>query len=154
MYASLLLLLLPLFGLRAQPDTLLQAYHWQEEGGERRLLLTPDATFQLDYGPGTEAGRYLMGRYRLDAAGRQLTLSVDYFLGKSRIHPRYRDGQDFYLVYDIVKVTERRLVLLDVLTDDLIAFLPTPLSGDDDPARRRIPKPKSKDWGLPEGWGG
>ncbi|WP_116105934.1 hypothetical protein [Lewinella sp. IMCC34191] len=153
---ALLSLLFVLFvvALPAQADTLLQAYHWQEEGTDRRLLLTPDGTFQLDYGPDAAKARYLMGRYRTDSTGRALTLSVDYFLGKSRLHPRYRDGQDFHLVYDIIKVTEHRLVLLDVATDDLQAFLASPLLKEDDPARRRVPKPQIKDWELPEGWGG
>ena len=140
--------------LSGQSDSLLLAFHWEEEGTDRRLLLTPDGTFQLDYGPAERKARYLMGRYRTDSTGRELILSVDYFLGKSRLHPRYRDGQDFYLVYDIIKVTEHRLVLLDVATDDLLAFCAAPLSTDDDPARRQVPKPKVGDWKLPEGWGG
>ena len=148
------LLFLPLLGLQAQPDSLLQRYHWEEEGSDRSLLLTPDGTFQLDYGPDTQQGRYLMGRYQLDSTGREITLSVDYFLGKSRLHPRYRDGQDFYLVYDIVTLNEQRLVLLDAITQDILAFLPAPLDEEADPARRRIPKPKTGKWELPDGWGG
>ena len=155
MHLFFLLLLLPLSAaLSGQPDTLLQAYHWEEEGEVRRLLFTPDGTFQLDYGPSEKKARYLMGRYRTDSTGRELILSVDYFLGKSRLHPRYRDGQDFYLVYDIITLNERRLVLLDVATDNLLAFCAAPLTGDDDPAQRQVPKPKVGDWKLPEGWGG
>ena len=150
----LFLLLLPCSGLFGQPDSLLRAYHWQEEGTERRLLLTPDGTFELDYGPEGGAGRYLMGRYETDSTGRELTLSVDYFLGKSRLPGRYRRGQDFYLKYDIVTLNERRLVLLDVLTDELLAFLPSPLAEDEDPAQRRVPRPNPTKFKLPRGWGG
>ncbi|MGB3800645.1 MAG: hypothetical protein WA952_12595 [Lewinella sp.] len=142
------------FALPAQADSLLQAYHWQEEGTDRRLLLTPDGTFQLDYGPDEDKARYLMGRYRTDTTAQELTLSVDYFLGKSRLHSRYREGQDFHLVYDIVQINEDQLVLLDTRTDDRLAFCATPLGDEDDPAKRRIPKPELQDWKLPEGWGG
>ena len=151
----LFLLFLPLStALTAQPDSLLRAFHWEEEGAERRLLFTPDGTFQLDYGPSEKKARYLMGRYRTDSTGRELILSVDYFLGKSRLHPRYRDGRDFYLVYNVITLNERRLVLLDLATDDLLAFCAAPLSGADDPVQRQVPKPKVGDWKLPEGWGG
>lgn len=149
-----ILFFLPITGLFGQADSLLRAYHWQEEGTERRLLLTPDGTFELDYGPDTGEGRYLLGRYAIDSTGRELTLSVDYFLGKSRIPGRYRRGQDFYLQYDIVTLDERRLVLLDVLTDELLAFLPAPLNTEDDPARRRAPRPNPTKFKLPRGWGG
>ena len=150
----LFLLLLPLTGLLGQADSLLQAYHWEEEGTERRLLLTADGTFELDYGPTTGAGRYLLGRYTTDSTGRELTLSVDYFLGKSRLPGRYRRGQDFYLQYDIITLNEQRLVLLDVLTDELLAFLPGPLDAEDDPAQRHVPQPNPTKFKLPRGWGG
>ena len=151
----LFLLFVPLSAaLPAQADSLLRAFHWEEEGTERRLLFTPDGTFQLDYGSAEGRGRYLLGRYRTGSTGRELILSVDYFLGKSRLHARYREGRDYYLVYDIVTINEERLVLLDVATDDLLAFCAAPLSGDDDPVRRQLPKPKVGDWKLPEGWGG
>ena len=145
---------LPLLSLSAQTDSLLRAYHWTEEGSERRLLLTPDGTFQLDFGPAAGETRYLMGRYELDSLGRELTLAVDYFLGKSRIHARYRRKRDFYFVYDIITLNDRRLVLLDQLTDDLLAFLPAPLEAADDPARRRVSPPNPAKIVLPPGWGG
>lgn len=149
-----ILLLLPFTGLCGQADSLLRAFHWQEEGTERRLLLTADGTFEMDYGAAVGEGRYLLGRYELDSTGREITLSVDYFLGKSRLPGRYRRGQDFYLQYDIITLNDRRLVLLDVLTDELLAFVPGPREADDDPAQRRVPRPSPTKFKLPRGWGG
>ena len=51
-------------------------------------------------------------------------------------------------------LNERRLVLLDVLTDELLAFLPTPLAEEEDPAQRRVPRPNPTKFKLPRGWGG
>ena len=153
MRALLLFLLLPFGGLAAQTDSLLRAAHWSEDGTERRLLLTPDGTFEEDYGPG-ERARYLMGRYETDSDSEELTLAVDYFLGKSRIPGRYRQGQDFYLVYRIDSLSADRLVLRDMLTDERRSFSAEPLDQGDDPARRRIKLDEPVKLKLPPGWGG
>ena len=150
----LLLLFLPLAALSAQSDSLLRAAHWEEVGTDRRLLLTPDGTFQLDYGPDAGDGRYLMGRYRTGEDNRELTLSVDYFLGKRRIPARYRQGQDFHLVYVLENVGPEELVLRDVLTRDTLRFTAGPLEAEDDPARRRIKRQMPGKLELPPGWGG
>ncbi len=154
MRTLLLLLLLPLAALRAQPDSLLRAAHWAETGTEQRLLLTPDGTFQQDYGPGAGKGRYLMGRYEIDPDNQELTLSVDYFLGRRRIPARYRRGQDFYLVYQIDTLTPDRLVLRDLLTDELRFFTAESLEDVEDPANRRVNPELPTKLELPPGWGG
>ncbi|THH40685.1 hypothetical protein [Neolewinella litorea] len=151
----LICLLLPLFGLHAQVgDTLLQAVHWTEDGHPNRLLLTPDGTFQEDYGPDAGSGRYLMGRYRVDEDNQEITLSVDYFLGKRRIPDRYRRGQDFHLLYRIDTLSADRLVLVDLLTGEARRFTAAPLDPEDDPARRRIRRKLPTKLELPEGWDG
>ncbi len=149
----LLLLLLPLSGLFSQTDSLLRAAHWSEDGTDRRLLLTPDGTFQQDYGE-EESARYLMGRYETDDDNEEVTLSVDYFLGKSRIPGRYRRGQDYYLTYRIDTLTAERLVLYDLLTDERRYFTAQPLEQEEDPARRRIRLSEPVKLKLPTGWGG
>ncbi len=149
----LLLFLFPLGGLTAQTDSLLRAAHWAEEGTDYRLLLTPDGTFQQDYGPEQKI-RYLMGRYALDPDHEELTLSVDYYLGKSRIPARYRREQDFYLVYRIDSLTTDRLVLHDLLTNDRRRFSATPLEEAEDPALRRVQPGAPGKLKLPPGWGG
>ncbi|WP_157974489.1 hypothetical protein [Lewinella sp. IMCC34183] len=146
--------LFPLMGLSAQTDSLLRAVHWAEDSTAHRLLLTPDGTFQLDYGPAAGQGRYLLGRYALDGDNQEITLSVDYFLGKRRIPGRYRRGQDFYLVYVLQTLTPERLVLRDVLTGEVRSFTAQPLDPEDDPARRRVDPPVDVRIKLPPGWGG
>ena len=147
----LLSLLFPLF-VTAQTDSLLRAVSWQEEGTEELLRLTPDGTFELDYGPGVRRGRYLMGRYTLDEDSDELTLSVDYFLGRKRISPRYRDGQDFYLTYAIDSVSTEVLYLYDVLTRETHRYRARPDDDREDPATRPLPKPQ--EWKLPDLSGG
>ncbi len=148
-----LFMLLSCGGLLAQTDSLLRAAHWSEDGTEHRLLLTSDGTFQQDYGP-EEKARYLLGRYKTDADSEELTLAVDYFLGKTRIPGRYRQGQDFYLVYRIDTLTPARLILRDLLTDELRSFTADPLDPEEDPARRRIRLDEPGKLKLPPGWGG
>ncbi|PHL00346.1 hypothetical protein CGL56_04750 [Neolewinella marina] len=146
---------MPLFGLYGQsPDSLLRAVHWTEDDLPHQLLLTPDGTFQQDYGADAGAGRYLMGRYRVDEDSRELILSVDYFLGKRRIPARYREGQDFHLPYRIDSLTTDRLVLYDLVTGEVRSFTARPLDPEADPARRRIRRPLPTKLELPEGWGG
>ncbi len=149
----LFLLFLPLAALTAQTDSLLRAAHWAEDATPYRLLLTPDGTFQQDYGPDQKI-RYLMGRYAIDPDHEELTLSVDYYLGKSRIPARYRREQDFYLVYAIDTLTEERLVLRDLLTDERRRFSATPLEAAEDPALRRVRPGAPGKLKLPPGWGG
>lgn len=143
----LLCLLFPLL-LTAQTDSLLRAVSWQEEGTEELLRLTADGTFELDYGPGLARGRYLMGRYTIDEDSDELTLSVDYFLGRKRIHPRYRQGQDFYLTYAVDSVSTEVLLLYDVLTRKTHRYRARPNDEREDPAER--PLPKQQEWKLPE----
>lgn len=154
MVRLLLLFLLPLNLLNAQTDSLLQSANWKEEATSYRLLLTPDGTFEQDYGADVKSGRYLMGRYALDADEKILTLSVDYFLGKTRIPNRYRRKRDFYLDYRIEALSADTLVLIDLLTDEVRRFGARPLEEKEDPAQRRIPKPKQDQFKLPEGWDG
>lgn len=151
----LICFLFPFLGLHGQPaDSLLRSVQWAEDGHARTLLLTPDGTFQEDYGPDAGSGRYLMGRYRLDADSREIIFSVDYFLGKRRIPDRYRDGQDFHLVYRLDTLTADRLLLTDVLTGEVRSFTAQPLDPEDDPARRRIRRTLPTKIELPDGWGG
>ncbi|MBB4079770.1 hypothetical protein GGR28_002397 [Lewinella aquimaris] len=150
LYAFLIILLH--LGLTGQTDALLQASTWQEAASGYSLRFTPDGTFEQDYGENARGGRYLMGRYAVDSTGHMLTLSVDYFLGKSRLPGRYRRGQDFYLDFTIDTLTATRLVLIDRLTDELRTFTAVPHDRED-PARRRIPKPELGKLKLPEGWG-
>ncbi len=167
-------LLLFFFGcctcVRAQPDTLAAAADTlsAEPGLAERLSVTlwrqtrPDAgrdyvvhytsegNFEEDAGPGHgRSGRYLMGKWTVDTLSRQLTVGIDYFMGKRMVHPRYRDGQDFYLVYDIVAVTGEELVLRDVLTEELRVFVPTAVEGYQEASERRKPKPKFGELKLP-----
>jgi hypothetical protein len=150
----LLFLLFPFGFLTAQTDSLLQSASWEEAGTGYQLLLTPDGTFEQDYGADVKSGRYLMGRYALDSTDQTLLLSVDYFLGKTRIPNRYRRKRDFYIDYRIDRLTADTLVLTDLLTDEVRRFGARPLEDKEDPARRRIPKPKQDQFKLPEGWDG
>ena len=154
MVLRLLLFLLPLASLAAQPtDSLLQSASWLEEATSYRLVLTADGTFEQDYGrEDRRAARYLLGRYALDEDSRELTLSVDYFLGKSRLPDRYRQGQDFYLPYRIDTLTAERLVLTDLLTKESRYFTAQPLRPEDDPVKRRTPQPQPVKLKLPDGW--
>ncbi|CAH1002264.1 hypothetical protein LEM8419_03183 [Neolewinella maritima] len=153
-YLVLILLGLPLYAA-AQTDSLLQSASWLEEGTDYRLVLTPDETFQQDYGRADRrAGRYLLGRYTTDDDSQELTLSVDYFLGKSRIPGRYRRGQDFYLPYRIDTLTADRLVLVDLISKEVRRFTATPPEIEDDPVQRRTPLPELSELKLPDGWGG
>ena len=142
----LLALLFPLF-VTAQTDSLLRAVSWQEVGTDQLLRLTPDGTFELDYGPGMARGRYLMGRYTLDEDNDELTLSVDYFLGRKRIHPRYREGQDFYLTYAIDSVSTQALHLYDIRTRETHYYRARPDDEREDPAERPLQK---REWKLPD----
>ncbi|MCP9234847.1 hypothetical protein [Lewinella sp. JB7] len=146
-----LVLFLP-YGLVGQSDSLLRATPWQEEGTGYVLRFTPDGTFEQDYGEDARNGRYLMGRYALDSTQRIVTLSVDYFLGKTRVPVRYRRGQDFYLDYRIEALDSTTLILTDLLTDKIRTFVAIP-EDREDPALRRIPKPPVGKLKLPEGWG-
>ncbi len=154
MALRLLLLLFPLTPLLAQPtDSLLQSVAWQEEGTGYRLILTTDGTFEQDYGSeDRQAARYLLGRYALDGDSQELTLSVDYFLGKSRIPNRYRREQDFYLPYRIDSLATNRLVLTDLVTREVRRFAAQPLRPEDDPLRRHTPAPQPVKLKLPGGW--
>ena len=154
-----ILLLLPLFVTAAllpgqHTDSLLRAAHWQRADSAERLLFTPDGTFQWDYGAAAGDGRYLMGRYETDPDNQEVTLSVDYFLGRRRIAGRYRRGQDFHLTYAIETVDAGRLLLRDVLTDERLEFAAAALDAEDDPARRRIRRDPPVKLKLPPGWGG
>ncbi|WP_420459248.1 hypothetical protein [Neolewinella sp.] len=154
MALRLLLCLLPFTTLLGQPtDSLLQSVAWQEEGTGYRLVLTADGTFEQDYGTENRgAARYLLGRYALDADSRELTLSVDYFLGKSRIPNRYRRERDFYLPYRIDSLTADRLVLTDLVTRNERRFAAQPLRPEDDPLKRHTPAPQPVKLKLPGGW--
>ena len=151
-YPLLIALLLPL-GPTDPTDGLLQSVPWRDT--ERGLLLrfTPDGTFEYDYGAG-ERGRYLMGRYTLSADDQEITLGVDYFLGRRRLHPRYRREQDFYLPYAILRISPQELLLQDLVTQEQITYVAAPEAVREDPAERQLPKPKISDLKLPGGWGG
>jgi hypothetical protein len=153
LYPLLLLVLLPFLSLGAQSDSLLRELDWHADDDELVLRLTPDGTFEFDYGAEAQRGRYLMGRYRLDTTGRVLTLSVDYFLGKRRIPNRYRRGNDFYLEYDLLHSDPRRLVLRDRLTDELRHFTGRLPEGQD-PALRPLPTTSDGGFKLPDKRGG
>ena len=150
-YLLVLLLLVVGVGVTAQTDSLLQRVSWEEAGTGTILRLTTDGTFEYDYGPAART-RYLMGRYTLDPDDEELTLGVDYLIGKRRIHPRYRRERDFYLPYAIARLTDERLVLIDLLTREEKVFTARPDDAREDPAERRIPKPNFRKLELPDGW--
>ena len=154
MALHLLLCLFPFTTLLGQPtDSLLQSVAWREEGSGYRLVLTADGTFEQDYGrEDRRAARYLLGRYALNPDSRELTLSVDYFLGKSRIPNRYRRERDFYLPYRIDSLTADRLVLTDLVSREVRRFAARPLRPEDDPLNRHTPAPQPVKLKLPGGW--
>lgn len=131
-------------------DSLLQSAVWVEEGIGYELTLTPDGTFQQDYGENVRRGRYLLGRYETDPDHRELTLSVDYFLGRNKLAERYREGRDYHLTYVIDSLTAEKLVLKDVLTRERRRFDGRPADQEDDPARRRLPVPDFGELKLPD----
>lgn len=150
LYLLLAALILPAIGL-TQPDSLLQSVTWRDEASGDLLRLTEDGTFEFDYGQRAEV-RYLMGRYTISEDDEEITLGVDYLIGKRRLHPRYRRERDFYLTYAIVTLTTGELVLKDVLTGERTPYTAQPHDERADPAERRIPKPDFGKLKLPKDW--
>lgn len=143
----------------AQADSLLTTGEWVEEGQDFVLRLQPHGAFEEDAGEGfTRSSRYLLGRWVYSDSTRMLTLSVDYFMGKNMVAPRYRQGRDFYLDYDVIELSESVLVLEDRLTGKERLFTARPLSTASDASERRKPKPvlvpSLELPQLPKGWGG
>lgn len=128
-----------------QQDSLLTAVLWEETTpGEREgyiLRLEPYGPFEEDAGDNHQRkSRYLMGQWSLDSTKNTLTLGVDYFMGKSLLSSRYREGRDFYLRYNIVEHSDSSLTLKDTLTAELRTFVATPRNNALDAAERRARK--------------
>lgn len=142
------------FLLIAQADSLLTNTVWEEtSGGERNgyvLQLNPYGTFEEDAGKEySRSSQYLMGRWTADSTKETITFAVDYFLGKNMISARYRKGQDFYLTYSMVSLTQDSMELKDQLTGKTRSFIRTKLQENyEDAATRRIPKLGKKKGGL------
>ncbi len=158
----LLLLILNVSGI-AQSDSLLTSFEWVEDSSFARagyvLRLQPHGAFEEDAGEDfTRSSRYLLGRWAYVDSTALLTLSVDYFMGKNMVNGRYRDGQDFYLDYKVVKISDTALQLKDLLTGKVRSFTSRPVSAGPDASERRKPKPTLTPEltlpQLPKGWGG
>jgi hypothetical protein len=147
--------------VRIAHDSLLTAPDWKEVSeGDRTgyiLTLTTDGNFEEDAGERhNRPYRYLLGRWKVDAAAGTLTLSVDGQMGKTGVHRRYLKGRDFYLVYTILSLENGKLEVKDKLTGAIRTFTATERKEYVEPAMRRIPKPGIKPgvFKLPAGWGG
>ncbi len=128
-----------------QQDSLLSSVIWEETTpGERQgflLRLEPYGPFEEDAGANHQRkSRYLMGQWTLDTAKNTLTLSVDYFMGKSLVPSRYREGRDFYLRYNIIERTAEQLVLQDERSGEERTFRARPIADKLDAAERRAKK--------------
>ena len=143
-------------------DTLLTAVRWEETttGTRNGYLLRLDefGPFEEDAGERySRHARYLMGQWTVDTALTRLTLAVDYFLGEKMVDRRYREGNDFYLRYQIVSLTPDALELKDEKTGQLRTFTARPLGSAPDAATRtatEIDLGRKKKGGLeiPKGW--
>lgn len=145
----------------AAADTVFTTPNWEETTfGVRKgyvLTLTPEGNFEEDAGEDhNRPYRYLLGRWKVDSAANTLTLSVDGQMGKTGVHRRYLKGRDFYLVYRIEVVSNKEMVLHDVLTGERRTFVATVRKEYVEPAMRRLPKPATEPgvFKLPKGWGG
>jgi len=149
------LLILTVVGT-AQSDSLLTNFEWVEDSSFARagyvLRLQPHGAFEEDAGEEfTRSSRYLLGRWGYVDTTSTLTLSVDYFMGKNMVNERYRDGRDFYLDYEVVKINDTILQLKDQLTGKVRSFMARPVSTGPDASERRKPKPALKpDFTLPQ----
>lgn len=109
-----------------------------------RLRITTDGNFEEDQGTDHKREyRFLLGRWTIDTAAAELTLGVDGLMA-SGVHPRYRRGRDYYMVFAYA-VTDSTLLLTDVLTGRERRFRLVPRAADyEDPSERRKPDPKKK----------
>lgn len=159
--------LLPLFVLlpflvSAQTDSLLTGYLWEEitEGDKEGYVLRLNTYGPFEEDAGEEYKRkvrYLLGRWEVDSAKTRLTLAVDYFMGEGLVHQRYRNGQDYYLDYQISQLDSTEMILVDELTGDTRSFRARPLGDAADVGERRAEKiqlgiPKKGGLKLPKGW--
>ncbi|WP_157501313.1 hypothetical protein [Lewinella sp. 4G2] len=127
---------------------------WEEEKGSLHpgylLSLTDDLNFAEDaVKESARKYRHLLGRWKKE--GIALTLSVDGFMGEGLVHPRYKRGRDFYIVYDIVAVNEEHLILKDQRTGKQRKYRATDKSAVQDQSELRKPKgKKDTKWTLPD----
>ena len=147
-------------GSKDSPRNLLSTVLWEETSpGTRRgytLRFDPYGPFEEDAGDNpNRKSRYLQGQWSVDSTVTTITFAVDYFLGQSSVHRRYRRGQDFYLDYTVVTLTPDALELKDQLTGKTRTFVARPLAGPDAATRRAEKIQFGKKKGgleIPKGW--
>lgn len=146
-----------------RPDTLLFAVLWRETTPGSRagyaLRLAEFGSFEEDAGENYDrASRYLLGRWETDSTLSRLTLAVDYFLGRKLVHSRYRNGQDYYLDYEVVALTPDTLELRDETTGKVRTFTAEPLADYKDAGERKAEaieifgNKRKGGLELPKGW--
>ena len=150
---------------RALPlPELLYTYAWRETtpGPRNGYLLSLEQYGALEEDAGerpARSSRYLLGRWHLEAtrpgenaprretADTLLIFSFDYHMAYRMVDRRYLDRDrsgpyqtDFYIDYAVDDYSPTRLVLRDLLTDEVRTFVGEPVPEGRDAAERRIPK--------------
>jgi len=141
---------------------LLAASHWCEKTKDKRegyiLSLDVNENFTEDAGPQPNRKfQFMRGRWVLDTTEQTITLAIDGLMAGGNLHQRYLRGRDYYIIYELVALTDDKLELKDRLTGKKRRFTRTEAEDFKDPMIDDAPKielPELKSGlKIPGGWG-
>ncbi len=156
----------PLDSLEVQDSSrwapLLGASHWCEKTKDSRegyvLTLDLNENFTEDAGPQPNRKfQFMRGRWVLDTAEQTITLAVDGLMSGGSLDRRYLRGRDYFIVYDLLSLTPKKLEIKDRLTGKKRLFSRTEAEEFKDPMINKPVKlelPQVKEGlKIPGGWG-
>lgn len=141
---------------------LLVASHWCEKtkGSREGYVLTLDLNENFTEDAGPQPNRkfqFMRGRWVLDTSEQTITLAIDGLMSGGNLDRRYLKGRDYFIVYDLVRLTPEELELKDRLTGKSRLFNRTEAEEFKDPminepVKLELPQTKGG-LKIPGGWG-